>query len=65
MRRSKKSLLFVHVEVLHALAVSSPNCPGCGAPPAEQEVRNYDSTWHDGDVHCTKCGGYVRMYDAG
>lgn len=51
--------------VLHVLAPNSPNCPGCGAPPSQHEVRNYSLMWHDGDVHCTKCGTYVRPYDAG
>ena len=41
------------------------NCPKCGSPPSEHEVRNHSLMWHDGDVHCTKCGAYVRMYDAG
>jgi len=41
------------------------NCPKCGSPPSEHEVRNHSLMWHDGDVHCTKCGAYVRLYDAG
>jgi uncharacterized Zn finger protein (UPF0148 family) len=41
------------------------NCPKCGSPPSEHEVRNHSLMWHDGDVHCTKCGAYVRSYDAG
>ncbi len=40
-------------------------CPKCGSPPSEHEVRNHSLMWHDGDVYCTKCGAYVRMYDAG
>ena len=51
--------------VFHALHPNSPNCPNCGAPPSEHEVRNHNPMWNDGDVHCTKCGAYVRTYDAG
>jgi hypothetical protein len=49
----------------HMLAQNSPNCPKCGAPPANQEVRNYDEIWRDGDVYCMKCNTRVRSYDAG
>jgi ribosomal protein L37AE/L43A len=38
-------------------------CPKCGS--TEMELRNYDMMWHDGDIHCQKCGTYVRGYDAG
>jgi hypothetical protein len=41
------------------------NCPKCGSEPKEHEVRNFDRVWRDGDVYCTKCNTYVRMYDAG
>lgn len=51
--------------VMTGLYDGSPNCPNCGAPPSEQEVRNYSMMWHDGDVHCTRCGTRVRSYDAG
>lgn len=54
-----------HVVMGHILTPNSPNCPACAAPPSEHEVRNYNPTWHDGDVHCTRCGAYVRTYDAG
>jgi hypothetical protein len=49
----------------HMLYAGSPNCPKCDAPPSEHEVRNHSLMWHDGDVHCKKCGTYVRDYDAG
>jgi len=51
--------------ISHILADNSPNCPKCGAPPSEHEVRNHDLAFHDGDVHCGKCGTYARRYDAG
>lgn len=38
-------------------------CPKCGS--GKTEVRNYDSVWRDGAVHCSVCETYVRMYDAG
>lgn len=41
------------------------HCPNCNASPKDQEVRNYDMMWHDGDVYCTKCDTYIRGYDAG
>lgn len=40
-------------------------CPKCNSSPSEHEVRNHSLMWHDGDVYCTKCGAYVRAYDAG
>lgn len=49
----------------HLLASNSKNCPRCGAPPSEHEVRDYDPVWRDGNVHCKICGSYVRGYDAG
>lgn len=60
MEENKESAGFV----THCLAENSPNCPKCGASPYQQEVKNYNLDWHDGDVYC-KCGAYVRMYDAG
>lgn len=51
-------------ETLHLFAESSTNCKKCGAPPNEHEVRNFDPIFRDGDVHCMRCGSYVRMYDA-
>jgi hypothetical protein len=40
-------------------------CPKCGDSPIQTEVRNYDMAMHDGDVCCSNCGYYIRMYDAG
>lgn len=40
-------------------------CPKCGSEPKDQEVRNYDPIWKDGDVFCLKCETRVRSYDAG
>lgn len=39
-------------------------CPKCGSAGGDHEVRNYNQYCHDGDVYCTKCGAYVRYYDA-
>jgi hypothetical protein len=47
------------------LSPATEGCPRCGAPPSEFEVRNHDLKWHDGDVHCRRCGAFVRRYDAG
>jgi len=38
-------------------------CPHCGSD--HTSVKNYNMMWHDGDITCDDCGGYVRMYDAG
>lgn len=38
-------------------------CPQCGG--TEFELRNYSMMWHDGDIHCAKCGKFIRSYDAG
>lgn len=53
------------VLVLHIFAVNSRNCPECDSPPSEHEVRNYNIYFSDGDIHCTRCGAFVRWYDAG
>lgn len=38
-------------------------CPRCGCK--ELELRNYDMMRHDGDLHCIRCGVFIRTYDAG
>ena len=40
-------------------------CPKCDSSPDHREMRNYSITWHDGDIHCTICGTFVRSFDAG
>ena len=52
-------------KIRHGLAESSPNCSACGSSSSEHEVREYDETFRDGRVHCTRCGAFVRFYDAG
>lgn len=39
------------------------HCPECGS--TKHEVRNHDVMWGDGDVHCVRCGSYIRMWDSG
>jgi ribosomal protein L37AE/L43A len=39
-------------------------CPHCKKPLVTR-VDNYSAMWHDGDVVCDKCGGFIRSYDAG
>lgn len=41
------------------------NCPVCDSEPADHEVMNHSLTCGDGDVYCTRCGAYVRMWDSG
>lgn len=38
-------------------------CPICGS--TDFELRNYDMMWHDGDIHCARCGEFIRKFDAG
>lgn len=48
--------------------LSSPRdkCPDekCGAV-GEVEMRNYEPAWHEGDICCSRCGAYIRRFDAG
>lgn len=39
-------------------------CKKCGTSE-HAEVINYSMMSMDGDVVCSKCGTYIRMYDAG
>lgn len=39
-------------------------CKDCGYD-GPHDLRNYSMMWHDGDIHCGRCGAYVRMFDAG
>lgn len=39
------------------------NCGRCHS--SNKKVENYSMMWHDGDIVCQDCGGYVRMFDAG
>lgn len=41
-------------------------CPKCGDDnPDHREMRNYSMMWHEGDIHCTNCGAFIRYFDAG
>ena len=51
--------------VMHLHRKNAPDCPKCGAPPSEQEVRDHNPMWGDGNVHCTQCGTFVRYWDSG
>lgn len=41
------------------------HCSKCGACPQYQEIRDYSMMWHDGEIHCTRCGNFIRDFDAG
>jgi len=45
------------------LSVANTKCPKCGS--TEFEMRNYSMMWHDGDIHCARCGEFIRVFDAG
>lgn len=38
-------------------------CAGCGS--TDFEMRNYELAWHEGDIHCARCGKFLRRFDAG
>ena len=38
-------------------------CPKCKS--TKTEIRNYNTDFHDGDLHCGECGEYLRMWDNG
>lgn len=46
-----------------AFSLSNTECPKCGS--TEFELKNYDESFHDGDVHCADCGQFIRRFDAG
>lgn len=45
------------------LTISDTACLKCGS--TEFEMRNYSMMWHEGDIHCARCGAYIRRFDAG
>jgi hypothetical protein len=53
-------------EILNSFVTCATPCPHCGdTDPEHREMRNYNIAFHDGDIYCTSCGGFVRMFDAG
>lgn len=42
------------------LSLPTTVCPDCGS--TEFVMKNYFAG--DGDVHCAKCGRYIRMWNA-
>jgi len=50
--------------ILHgSVTVANTACPDCGS--TEFEMRNYEQLWHEGDIHCARCGKFIRRFDAG
>jgi ribosomal protein S27AE len=45
------------------LAVPNTTCTECGS--TDFEMRNYEMAWHEGDIHCARCGEFIRRFDAG
>jgi ribosomal protein S27AE len=43
--------------------LNNTKCPDCGND--QFEMRNYSLMWHDGDIHCARCGKFIRSFDAG
>lgn len=54
-----------HGRVIPDSILTAPNtvCPDCGS--TEFEMRNYSMMWHEGDIHCARCGKFIRKFDAG
>lgn len=38
-------------------------CQDCGS--TDFVLRDYSMAAHDGDIHCAKCGKFIRVFDAG
>lgn len=45
------------------LILSNTVCPECGS--TDFEMRNYEMSSHEGDIHCARCGKFIRRFDAG
>ncbi len=43
--------------------LDSQNCPECGAPPNQHEMRDLNTVAREADIYCTKCQAFVRMWD--
>ena len=57
----------VHVEGRGLIdRVGTDDVGACGRCHSKNlQVENHSGMWHDGDIVCQDCGGYVRMFDAG
>jgi hypothetical protein len=42
-----------------------PNAETCGQKPGEYEIRNHSLMWGEGEVHCLRCGTFIRHWDSG
>jgi hypothetical protein len=56
-----------HLDEGRAPTLKHNSCKKCGhdGMNPSHDIRNYSMMWHDGDVHCGKCGAHVRSWDAG
>lgn len=64
-RALSKSLITYDKKILAGLRINDyKKCPKCNKTE-NLEVREYNPTWHDGEVWCKKCNVKVRNYDAG
>lgn len=52
-------------EIFRGLLRKAGHCPRCGSSSASRELREYSMIWHDGKIHCSHCGAFVRNWDAG
>lgn len=50
-------------EIKNSFMSGGGRCPNCGS--TETEMRNYSMMWHEGAIHCAKCGEFIRIFDAG
>ena len=45
-------------EITNSVLVTHDTCPKCKSK--EMEMRNCSAIWHEGDIHCVRCGAFVR-----
>jgi len=45
------------------VVVANTKCPECGS--TEFKMRDYSEMWHEGNIHCARCGKFIRRFDAG
>jgi len=50
-------------KAFYAYRTAYDTCPECGS--SRCHVENHDAMWGDGDVVCSECDTYVRMFDSG
>jgi len=55
----------ITIEIPVVKTDGKPKVRMCACDDQKLILINYDMMWHDGDIVCESCGGYIRSYDAG